>query len=103
MKKVIIICTVILISCNILQAQTNERPFALGVFGGLTQYNGDLGNGFYDMSQNQYGHIGLNAAWYITPHFDFTMNAGYGSIGYTENSVKNFHGEQIQWNGHFNF
>ncbi len=103
MKKILLIWITLSLFAIAVKAQTQDRPFALGVFGGLTQYNGDLGNGFYDMSQTKYGHIGLNAAWYITPRFDFVLNSTYGNIGYTENKLKSFHGEQIQLNTHFNY
>ncbi len=102
MKKLLLTFLTIWLSCFALNAQTQERPFALGLWGGLTQYNGDLGNGFYDMSQTQFGHVGLNAAWYVNPHFDFVINGTYGNIGYTENQFKSFHGEQLQLNFHFN-
>ena len=88
MKKLLLTFLTIWLSCFALNAQTQERPFALGLWGGLTQYNGDLGNGFYDMSQTQFGHVGLNAAWYVNPHFDFVINGTYGNIGYTENKFK---------------
>lgn len=85
----------------ILVAQTEERPFALGIWGGSTQYNGDLGNGFYGSSgQDAHLHFGLSAAWYIAPHFDFAMNFTGGTIGYREDQLNNFEADQLQWNSH---
>jgi len=103
MKKLILtltLCINLIVGAN---AQSMERPFSLGIYGGLTQYNGDLGQGIYDFSQTAYGHIGLGVGWYVNPHWDFAMNASFGDIGYAEKLAKSFHAQQIQWNGHFNY
>lgn len=84
-----------------LFSQTAERPFAIGLWGGITQYNGDLGNGFYASNgPDQHFHIGLSAAWFIANHFDFSMNATYGTFGYEEDSINKFESNQLQWNCH---
>lgn len=84
-----------------LFAQTAERPFAIGLWGGITQYNGDLGQGFYkSKNQDTRMHIGLTTAWLINQHFDFSMNATIGTLGYRENELKNFEADQLQWNAH---
>ena len=84
-----------------LFAQTEDRPFALGIWGGSTQYNGDIGQGFYKSSgQGAHIHAGLTAGWFINQHFDFSMNATYGTQGFKENELKKFDANQIQWNAH---
>ncbi len=84
-----------------LYSQTAERPFAIGLWGGLTQYNGDLGQGFYNSKdQDAQMHIGLTTSWFINSHFDFSMNATLGTYGYRENALKNFEADQLQWNAH---
>ncbi|CAN5561549.1 hypothetical protein BH11BAC2_BH11BAC2_03220 [soil metagenome] len=100
-KRLLILMSIALISMNVI-AQTSERPISFGLWGGTTQYNGDLGQGIYDTDQATYGHIGLSLGWYITSHFDFSMNGTYGSMGFNEkNSTKRFKADQFQWNGHF--
>lgn len=100
MKRILIAALLLLCSAAVF-AQTEDRPFALGLWGGSTQYNGDLGQGFYANSgQDAHIHIGLTAAWYINQHFDFSMNATAGTIGFRENNIKNFEGDQLQWNAH---
>ncbi|MBL7923139.1 MAG: OmpA family protein [Bacteroidia bacterium] len=82
-------------------SQTAQKPFALGLWGGLTQYNGDLGQGFYNsQGQDAHMHVGLTTAWYVASHFDFAMNATVGSFGYREDQLNNFEADQLQWNGH---
>jgi OOP family OmpA-OmpF porin len=99
MKYLIRICLLVTFLPAFLKAQTAERPFALGLWGGSTQYNGDLGQGFYSSSgQDAHLHIGLSAAWFVTNHFDFAMNTTIGSIGYREDQLNNFEANQFQWN-----
>lgn len=101
MKYLIRICLLVTFLPAFLKAQTAERPFALGLWGGSTQYNGDLGQGFYSSSgQDAHLHIGLSAAWFVTNHFDFAMNTTIGSIGYREDRLNNFEANQFQWNAH---
>ncbi len=99
--KRILLAALLLFSVASVNAQTEDRPFAFGLWGGSTQYNGDLGQGFYaENGQDPHLHIGLTAAWYINQHFDFSMNATLGTIGYREDQVNNFEGDQFQWNAH---
>lgn len=88
---------------QLASAQTKDSRFALGLWGGLTQYNGDLGIGFYNSDQASYGHFGLAAGYYITPHWDIAGNLTFGSIGYVENATSKFRGNQTQFNTHFRF
>lgn len=82
------------------KAQIATRPFAIGIWGGLTEYNGDLGNGFYNGEQDIKLHGGLSLAWYVTDHFDFAMNTTIGGMGFEENEFRKFEATQLQWNGH---
>ena len=84
-------------------AQTSDLPFAIGIIGGITQYNGDLGNAFYASGQATYMHAGLNTAWYISPRWDVAASFTFGSIGYRENAFSKFRGNQMQLNSHFRF
>ncbi len=101
MKATLLRLIIALVLPHFLYAQTAERPFAIGLWGGLTQYNGDLGQGFYNSKdQDAQMHIGLTTAWFINSHFDFSMNATLGTYGYRENALKNFEADQLQWNAH---
>ena len=101
MKKIITPFILLIALPGLLLAQNADRKFALGLWGGLTQYNGDLGQGFYNnKGQDNYMHIGLSASWFVNPHFDFSMNTTIGTIGYREDTLKNFDADQFQWNAH---
>jgi OmpA-OmpF porin, OOP family len=103
MKKLLLTIAVLTTLSLATNAQTRDLPFAAGIWGGATQYNGDLGQGIYDTDQATYGHIGISASWYITSRWDFSLNGTYGQIGYIENDFRQFRGDQLQLNGHFRF
>lgn len=67
-----------------LNAQTDERPWAIGLHGGASQYNGDRGNGWYSLQQNPYGFAGISFSRYISPHFDVTLSGNRGHFSSTE-------------------
>lgn len=67
-----------------LNAQTDERPWALGLHGGATQYNGDRGQGWYSLQQNPYGFAGISFSRYLSPHFDIGLSAARGHFSNTE-------------------
>ena len=101
MKRIIPVLFLLMALPSLVMSQNADRKFALGLWGGITQYNGDLGQGFYNSKgQDTYTHIGLSASWFITSHFDFSMNTTIGTIGYRENQLKNFDADQFQWNAH---
>lgn len=96
------IVLILLISLTKLTAQTAEQPFTLGLWTGLTQYNGDLGQGFYSGGNDGTRmHLGVAASWHIAPRLDFSSNLTLGSWGYAEEGGKSFEAAQQQVNGHF--
>jgi outer membrane protein OmpA-like peptidoglycan-associated protein len=100
MKKLLFNLLVFSIICTNSFAQTVERANSIGLLGGISQYNGDLGQGFYGSDQATYAHIGISYSRYITSKADFSTNATFGSLGYIESANKRFRAEQIQWNAH---
>lgn len=86
MKKLLLTCSI----CSALlstKAQTDERPWNLGLYGGLTQYSGDLGEGFYKTDQAAYGFAGLSFSRYISRHFDAALFVTRGEQGYVQKGV----------------
>lgn len=67
-----------------LSAQTDERPWSIGIHGGLNQYNGDRGQNWYSLQQNPYGFAGISFSRYISPHFDVSLNGARGHFSNTE-------------------
>lgn len=67
-----------------MQAQSDERPWSIGLHGGITQYNGDRGQQFYKTKQAGYGFAGVSISRYISPHWDAGLFQTYGQIGNNE-------------------
>ncbi len=67
-----------------LHAQTDERPWSIGLRGGLNQYNGDRGQGFYQLQQNTYGFAGIQFSRYLSPHFDVALTGERGHWSHAE-------------------
>jgi hypothetical protein len=80
MKKLIpgIICLCMM--C--VRAQTRDEKWNVGGHGGLAQYNGDLGNGWYSTHQAYYGLGGISVSRYINDRIDASFFGTYGELGY---------------------
>ncbi|QQR96692.1 MAG: hypothetical protein IPJ93_02345 [Bacteroidota bacterium] len=50
MRKIFLLVVLVCIS-NLIIAQNSDRKWNLGFYGGATQYNGDMGQGFYKTNQ----------------------------------------------------
>lgn len=65
-------------------AQTADKRWNLGLHGGAAQYNGDLGNDFYNLDMAFYGFGGLSVSRYLGNRLDVTLTATKGEIGYRD-------------------
>lgn len=81
MKKVLLLCTCLAITL-VSKAQTEDKKWNIGLHGGVTQYQGDLGNNFYKTDKAFYGFGGLSVSRYLGRHFDLNFLASKGTIGY---------------------
>jgi OOP family OmpA-OmpF porin len=83
MKKILLTCAAFItfVSAN---SQNADNKWNVGVHGGASQYNGDLGNGFYNFNQAFYGHAGISVSRYLTRHLDATVFLTRGEIGYLQ-------------------
>ncbi len=81
MKKLLlsIICIAFTFMMN---AQTIDKKWNIGLHGGLTQYKGDLGNDFYRTHMAVYAFGGLSVSRYIANHFDLNVLLTKGTVGY---------------------
>ncbi len=68
-------------------AQTDEKKWNFGLHGGLVQYNGDLGQGFYQTDQAAYGFGALSISRYLGKHFDASLFFTRGETGYIAHGV----------------
>jgi OmpA-OmpF porin, OOP family len=75
---------VLLLIYNSFRAQSEYKKWGLGLTGGVTQYNGDRGQGFYSTGQPLYGFGGLSATRFISKHFDLSFLFTRGEAGHTE-------------------
>ena len=80
-----------LISVNAVTAQTIDKPWSVGLYGGKSEYNGcRLGNGFFNYSQAYYGFGALSLSRYINKSFDIQLYGSYGQHGFVKNATENF-------------
>ncbi len=89
-NKFILICTLLVAFATTTFAQTSERKWGIGIYGGSEQYNGDFGNGFYHFDQPFYGFGGISLARSFGDHFDVELNATLGEVGHVENKFNKF-------------
>jgi OmpA-OmpF porin, OOP family len=80
MRKLILISTCFVFALA-LSGQTIDKKWNVGLHGGFTQYNGDLGNDFYK-TNIVYGIGGISFSRYISEHFDLNMDIFKGTVGY---------------------
>ena len=73
--------TVLMVFAAILSAQTESNRFAIGLYGGLNEYNGDLGNGMFKF--NDFYPLGaLSLAAYVSPSFNLGIQGSFGKYGF---------------------
>lgn len=84
MKKLVLLYTLCLITFA-AYAQTEDKKWNLGFYGGITQYNGDKGMNFYGVDQPAtYGFASISISRYLSKHFDASMFFTRGELGNTE-------------------
>lgn len=103
MRKSLLNLLAILAMPVLLQAQTEDKKWNIGVIGGATTYNGDLGNGFYNFSQAFYGHGGLTVSRFLSPRLDLNLQATIGEAGYVESAANRFRVDMMQANANIRF
>jgi len=84
MKKLLVVFTCLVLTL-IVNGQTIDKKWNVGLHGGISQYNGDLGNAFYT-SDLSYGLGGISVSRYIGRNFDFNMLVTKGTVGYNVGS-----------------
>lgn len=80
--KNLFFCLAIVLLATATKAQTADHRWNVGLHGGFSQYNGELGNGFYKFNNAFYGHAGISVNRYLTPHWDASLFATRGELGY---------------------
>jgi len=80
MKKILILICAIA-ACFSTMAQTEERPWNLGLYGGRVEYNGEYGNKFFDVPAKFYGLGALTFSRYLNRTFDVALYGAFGNYG----------------------
>jgi outer membrane protein OmpA-like peptidoglycan-associated protein len=64
--------------------QNEFKKWSIGMWGGITQYNGDRGQEFFSSSQATYGFAGLSLSRYVSKHFQLSAAFTSGQVGNIE-------------------
>ena len=72
------------------KAQTEEKKWNIGLHGGVTQYNGDLGRDWYETGNTMYGFGGISVSRYLGKLFDANLLISKGTIGYNNGTTAGF-------------
>src|SRR5690349_20179047 len=86
MKKLLFLCTCLAFA-GIAHSQTEDKKWNIGLHGGVEQYQGDLGNGFYKANQAVYGFGGISLSRYIISHLDASLMFTKGEVGYVNDTA----------------
>jgi len=82
-------------------AQNEERKWNIALNGGTSEYNGDLGNGFFDFNKKTLFDnwlAGLTISRYINASFDLGVGFSYGDKWGYYKSTPNFYGSMTLLN-----
>ena len=96
MKKLVTALAILLSSYQISEAQTKEMPWQVGLGLGISEYSGDMGNGFFKFdltsqtlpsnngknNQNTPGVGFLTVNKYVSKDFDLSLRGYAGEWGY---------------------
>jgi len=86
MKKLILMYICCLMA-GITNAQTDERRWNVGIHGGLVEYAGDKGDGYFRTNQASYGFAGISVSTYLSRHFDASLGFTRGELGHIDRSA----------------
>ena len=89
MKKILLVCTCLAFTF-ISKAQTEDKKWNVGLHGGVTQYQGDLGNNFYKTDKAFYGFGGVSVSRYLGRYFDLNLLLSKGTVGFNNNPSGSF-------------
>lgn len=83
MKKLTFILLVTFLSLT-AYSQSKSEPWTLGIHVGAQQYNGELGNQFFDFIDHYNGLAGFSVGHYLSPSFDLALDVTLGDIKFFE-------------------
>lgn len=83
MKRILYLFLIGLIASSAVHAQTESKPFALGLHFGTKQYHGDLANEYWDFT-NLHAAGGLSLSGYLTKSWDWQLLVSHGIIDHSK-------------------
>ncbi len=89
-RKLFLLLTGASMYTPILQAQSAEKPWNVGIYAGKSEYHGDLGMGFFNFSKAFYGFGAASVSRYLCPSFDLGIYGSYGEHGFYESKTSHF-------------
>ena len=89
MKKLLYLCIYIL-TISAANSQTQDKKWNVGLHGGITQYNGDLGRDWYETKNTAYAFGGISISRYLGKLFDANLLLSKGTIGYNDGTSSSF-------------
>ena len=76
MKKLFILVCAVLATLTV-SAQTEDRPWSVGLYGGKVEAANDWGNKFFHVTDNFYGAASLTFSRYLNEHFEVLHTQSY--------------------------
>ncbi len=98
MRKTLTLFMLLVFGLVVVNAQNADKKWAIGIFGGKTEYNGDFGNGFLEFGDNTFAFGGASINRYLCKSFDLKLQSTYGLYGYFKDASKNFKGKKLDGN-----
>lgn len=80
-KHILAAAACYVIAAGALNAQSAEKKWGIGLYGGALQYRGEAGDEFFKFDPIR-PTFGITAARYINPWIDLAADFGIGGIGY---------------------
>jgi outer membrane protein OmpA-like peptidoglycan-associated protein len=94
MKKIFILMCVAA-ACFSTIAQTYEKPWNIGIYGGRAEYNGEYGNKFFDVPAKFYGLGALTFSRYLNRSFDVALYGSFGNYGAVDSHDVEFRSNMV--------
>ena len=98
MKKLLLSIAALVLAMNVLNAQTSDQKFTVGLHTGLVDYNGELNRQWYNTDKAYRAQFGLSAAYSLNPYFNLAIEGSKGSIGFHVPQAGGFRADLIQGN-----
>lgn len=98
MKKLLLSITAFVLGLNVLNAQTRDQKFSVGIHTGVVNYNGELNRTWLNPNKAYRAQFGLSAAYNLGSYFNLAAEASKGSIGYHVPQANGFRADLTQGN-----